>query len=98
MYPSRKQAIIKLNKLWNSNLFDSSKYAGVIVDVDALEHRGQVEREIFEKYITALFEGVEFKIIENYDIFLSSQYGDYMQLPPEEERVSGHAAPVYWKE
>ena len=98
MYPSRKQAIIKLNKLWNSNLFDSSKYAGVIVDVDALEHRGQVEREIFEKYITASFEGVEFKIIENYDIFLSSQYGDYMQLPPEEERVPGHAAPVYWKE
>lgn len=98
MYPSRKQAIIKLDILWKSNLFDSSKYVGVIVDVDALEHCGQVRREVFEKYTTAPFEGMEFKIIENYDEFLSSQYGDYMQLPPEEERVPGHAAPVYWKE
>ena len=98
MYPSRKQAIIKLDKLWKSHLFDSSKYAGVIVDVDALEHRGQVRREVFEKYTTAPFEGMEFKIIENYDEFLTSQYGNYMQLPPEEERVPGHAAPVYWKE
>ena len=98
MYPSRKQAIIKLDILWKSNLFDSSKYAGVIVDVDAFEHRGQVRREFFEKYKTAPFEGMEFKIIEHYDEFLTSQYGDYMQLPPEEERVPGHAAPVYWKE
>jgi phosphorylcholine metabolism protein LicD len=65
MYPSRKQAIIKLDILWKSNLFDSSKYAGVIVDVDALEHCGQVRREVFEKYTTAPFEGMEFKIIEN---------------------------------
>lgn len=32
------------------------------------------------------FEGELFSVPKNYDMFLREQYGDYMQLPPEEKR------------
>lgn len=37
------------------------------------------------------FEGVMVKLPGNYDKYLTSYYGDYMSLPPEEQRVN-HAA------
>lgn len=96
--PKRETTIAILEELWKSHPFSSSKYAGVIVDFDAKEHKGQVQREVFEKYVTAPFETLNVNIIRDYNTFLTAQYGEYMQLPPEEERVPGHAAPVYWKE
>ncbi len=33
------------------------------------------------------FEGKKFLVFENYDAELRKIYGDYMQLPPEEDRV-----------
>jgi lipopolysaccharide cholinephosphotransferase len=36
------------------------------------------------------FEGVTFKGPKNYDKYLSSLYGDYMELPPEGERENRH--------
>ncbi len=37
------------------------------------------------------FEGYRFFSPENYDEYLKEFYGDYMQLPPEEERKPGHS-------
>ncbi|MEE0930320.1 MAG: LicD family protein [Acutalibacteraceae bacterium] len=34
------------------------------------------------------FEDEYYKIPKNYDIYLTDRYGDYMQLPPEEKRVT----------
>lgn len=44
-------------------------------------------RELFERSINAVFEGSEYPIPEKYDELLRIIYGDYMTLPPEEERV-----------
>ena len=32
------------------------------------------------------FEDSEFCVAEGWNVFLSSNYGDYMKLPPEEDR------------
>ena len=42
------------------------------------------------EYTTILFNGKEFMINKNYDELLRSLYGDYMELPPEEDRVCKH--------
>ena len=39
---------------------------------------------------TVYFENREFYCSKLYDVMLKSEYGDYMQLPPEEERVWKH--------
>lgn len=53
-------------------------------------------REYFNKYIDVDFEDCKFMSIKDYDIFLRQYYGDYMQLPPEEERVPYHGGDYYW--
>ena len=42
------------------------------------------------------FEGMQFKAIDNYDIYLKGLYGNYMELPPEDKRESHHAFEAYW--
>ena len=42
------------------------------------------------EYTTIPFNGKEFMINRNHDDLLRSLYGDYMKLPPEEERVCKH--------
>ena len=42
------------------------------------------------EYTTAKFEGYDFSITKKYDEYLKTLYGDYMQLPPEDKRTSGH--------
>lgn len=43
------------------------------------------------------FEGMDCPVPENSDLYLSNLYGDYMQLPPIEKRVSNHSYQAYWK-
>lgn len=57
----------------------------------------RLKRDLFSKYVFSEFEGHSYRIPTGYDELLRVQYGDYMQLPPEEERVNKHRAMVWWK-
>lgn len=96
LVPSRSAVIKQIEQLYKSYPYSDSNYVGDIIDL--FGERGWLKKEIFEDYTIASFENLQVKIIKDYDTFLKARYGDYLQLPPEEERVPGHAAPVYWKE
>ncbi len=49
------------------------------------------------EYIKADFEGYQFNIPKDYEDYLVHIYGDYMKLPPEEERVYRHQVVTWWK-
>jgi len=51
---------------------------------------------IMESYIRVPFEGHYFNSIAQYDDVLKKMYGDYMILPPEEDRVAHHNFKAYW--
>jgi lipopolysaccharide cholinephosphotransferase len=50
----------------------------------------------FNKYILIDFEDTQFMVSEEYDRILKLIYGDYMKLPPEEDRHHSHGN-CYWK-
>ena len=55
-------------------------------------------REIFNKAISAVFEGRERCIPVGYDTFLTNIYGNYMELPPIEKQIAHHNITAYYKE
>ena len=57
--------------------------------------RAKVSKSSFEKYKTAIFEDESFSVPAGYETVLTELYGDYMKLPPENKRVSGHTIVDY---
>lgn len=49
-------------------------------------------RKAFEKAVCMEFEGMEMPVPVGYDVYLKMAFGDYMQLPPEENRIPKHDA------
>ena len=43
------------------------------------------------------FEGVMANIPKGYDSILTTRYGNYMQLPPEDQRHSHEYYKMYWR-
>lgn len=72
------------------------KYVGLLCDLTP--YPTIFERKYFNHFIDVPFEETIFKSIADYDGFLTNEYGDYMQLPPECDRQSPHTlVDVYWK-
>ena len=46
--------------------------------------------DIFERLTILPFEGKEYSAFQDYDEILRTEYGDYLKLPPEAERVWAH--------
>ena len=85
---------VSLNKSARRCSFERAHYAGVL----ATTHYGSRERmpvEVFRGSVQVPFEGGFFPAPIGYDTYLSRLYGDYMQLPPEEKRVSQHNLHAY---
>ena len=74
--------------------FDTSDRVAVLVW--GYWEREVVPRSSANRLTRAPFEGHMLSIPVEYDVYLRSLYGDYMQLPPEEKRVYKHHAKMYW--
>lgn len=68
--------------------FETSPNAGVILGSYGV--REVVKKSVFDTYIDLPFEGKMFPAIKEFDIYLRAIYGDYMTLPPVEQRVTHH--------
>ena len=90
----------KLVKLQSSHDFWISSYC-VQMAFLAMWTRKRMPRHWYDcEYVLQPFEDTDYYITSEYDNVLKSLYGDYMKLPPEEDRVAGHSQTVkyYWKE
>lgn len=56
------------------------------------------DKRVFRSFVEVEFEGRLFKAPAGYDEWLRSFYGEYMQLPPIEKRVSHHRYVAYIEE
>lgn len=53
--------------------------------------------EYFNSYEMVDFEGRKLPILAGWEAFLTQMYGNYMELPPKEQRT-GHNVEIYWVE
>lgn len=86
----------RLEKLANVKSYDESEYVGCVIWLSG-GIKDMYKREWFDESEMHDFGKYQFRIPKNYDKILKHIYGDYMQLPPEEERVGHHAYKVYKK-
>ena len=61
-----------------------------------LGHR--VPKSCYSETLYKDFEGYKLPVPVGYDAVLRAQFGDYMQLPPEEQRIQHHENNIFWKE
>lgn len=86
----------KLAQLAGQKDFDESQYVGCVVWLSGGK-KDIFERKLFDELIKVPFEGEMFYVPKEYDKVLRHTYGDYMQLPPENERIGHHYYVVYEK-
>lgn len=78
----------RICKLASAEPLEKSKKGGCIFG--CYGEREIMSADIFLEFTTLEFEGKEYSAIKGYDKYLHSLYGDYMQLPPIEKRVTHH--------
>ncbi len=99
LYPLPTRKLIKLiNNNAMKNSYDEAEEVAAIVDCHYGGERERLPKEAFEKRCKFTFESHEFWGIGVYDLYLSNLYGDYMELPPEDKRVTHHDYIAYWKD
>lgn len=62
----------------------------VVCEQSALPHPDYYESSCVEQLADYTFEGETFKGPKDYDKYLTALYGDYMTLPPEDQRENRH--------
>ena len=83
-----------LSRLYNSK---QGNLMGIIAPADNRK-KELFSAFVFTQFIRMPFEGIQVMVIRNYDEYLRGTFGNYMQLPPIEKRVSHHSFKAWWKE
>ncbi len=94
-FASRRRLIKSIQRVYPADTFDKSEYAATVCGGYRLKEI--LKRSIYDTYTELEFEGHKFKALADYHTYLSSIYGDYMQLPPENKRVTHHMFEAYYR-
>lgn len=89
-YCDRIEKIALNNKSGHNNFLTN-----MVWGYDANKEVGAIKN--WGDFLTKSFEGFSFDVLNEYDFFLQKIYGNYMELPPEEKRVTHHSTIVYLK-
>ena len=88
----------KIDKLSRKYQKTDTKYAVDIVwAIPDDMHKLLIPKEWYGTPKELAFEGVNYPVPNEYDKYLTVCYGNYMELPPEEARVSNHSFKAFWK-
>jgi len=93
---TRKMYFDAIGRLCMKHSFEDSKFAGATMG--QYREREILPKEAFDGVTSIEFEGDTFSAPVGWEAYLKSLYHDYMQLPPEEKRVTHHSFKAYWKE
>ena len=80
------------------NNFYQTEYVGSICtgEEQDVKLKEIIKRQYYQDKIEIEFEGHMLYAPKDYDYILTQWYGNYMELPPEEERVLHHPFQAWW--
>ena len=81
----------------NAQKFQYNNSDYVLCIVDSNKQYEPVSKSFFSETIDWPFEGKTYQVIKRYDKYLRTLYGDYMQLPPENQQISHHSYVAFYK-
>ena len=87
----------RLEQFWTEKLdvdYLATKYCGNIFG--PYGEREILESHIFKNIVPLQFEDDNFYGPKEYDSYLRAIYGNYLEYPPEDKRVSSHIWTGYW--
>ena len=77
--------------------YENSKYVGCLLWSTYKPQKEVMKKVWIENVVKRKFEDGEFYVTSSYDAMLTQIYGDYMQLPPEKDRIYHHLYKAYRK-
>ena len=86
-----------LNKIASRYSFYNRDYVAILVSGPHFT-KERMPKNIYKNKVKVEFEGYKFWAPDGYDYYLKSLYGNYMELPPIDKRISHHDFKAYWKE
>ena len=91
-----RKVAVRINNI--AKRYESDEPAYVFEMTSGLLCKRPMPKGIFESYCDISFEDRQYMSVEDYDAYLTSTFGDYMQLPPKDKQVPHHDAVFYWKD
>ncbi len=88
LFISKTKLIKKMDDICKQRDYDSYEYVGSLLD--EYGEKSLMQKEIYGNPTAIEFEGFMVNGVESPDKYLAALYGEYMKLPPEEERDSHH--------
>lgn len=85
----------RMNKLAQIYKYSESSYAGNLLW--CTNKVKSFPRSYYDNYTTITFEGHKYQSISEYNDWLTYTYGNYMSLPPVEQRISNHSFKAFSK-
>lgn len=89
-----KNRVVKIYDYLNCR--NNKNGSNLVASVNIKDYNKTIEIDEFSNLIRMKFETIELNGFKNYDKILTDYFGDYMTLPPENERVT-HGIDAYWK-
>lgn len=85
----------KIDTLISKIDYESSKFVGSYISGKGT--RSRIEKDVFDTSIIVEFEGESFTAPSGFHKYLTKIYGNYMELPPIEQRILHHKYQVFWR-
>lgn len=73
----------------------NTKNLGILLS--AYKKKDVHSSQLFKKSVLVTFEGQQYPAPSGYDVYLKNIYGNYMELPPTNQRYSHHKFNAFWR-
>lgn len=85
----------KIDRISREGNYESCEKVGYLSSLNGM--KDIVDKDLIAETIECSFESHKYNIPTGYDEYLNRLYGDYMQIPPEQQRLSTHVFEAWWK-